>query len=148
MILTHKKLVARVSAKEYLRDVFKNAIGELEGAGLFVDKLQIDLDAQLLPWLVEGAMEHLNETNLIQNVLDTVTENLFASIIEQHRKAVEDEKERQRLAKEEQERLEAEKAERIRIRQIERKKREEEQRRERLSGKRLIYFGSYFRTNS
>lgn len=134
-VTSHKKLLSRAFAKEFLKNVRGDTFNSLVAQGTFQDHLEFEMNHTMLPWLVKDIMELCQGNNAVINTIKTITATVTQNLEDIHKKAVLAEQERRRLAKEEKERLEREKEERRSLRAEARKKRIEEERRRVLTGK-------------
>ena len=132
---SHQKLISRILAKEYLKNVRFNSFNILREQGTFQNAFDFEFNNTYLPWIF-GDVLHLEEGRAaINNTVRTLNDTITQALADIHAKAVHDEEERRRLAKEEKERIEKETQQRRKERAEARKKRDEENRRKALQGK-------------
>lgn len=60
--IAHKKVVARVLSKQYIKDMKVNAFTFLRDVGMFRDSFNQEvLEADVMPWLISEAAKHVND---------------------------------------------------------------------------------------
>ena len=62
--IAHKKVVARVMSKRYMKDTKVNAFTFLRDVGMFRDRFNQEvLEADVMPWLIKEASNHVADFN-------------------------------------------------------------------------------------
>ncbi|KAL4437850.1 hypothetical protein ABPG74_001021 [Tetrahymena malaccensis] len=80
-VLSHKKLISRNIAKQYLSKLRGNVVNMLEDQGVFRNPLQMSLYDQFLPWLYQNVQQELVQ----QHNIETELENLCVELIEENK---------------------------------------------------------------
>jgi hypothetical protein len=122
-VTSHKKLISRLMAKEYLKNIKDKVFGKLEDQGVFRDTLEQDLYNIYLPWTFHELVDVLGDQDQVSSLIENVNGELIKFWANEHEKAMDAEKERRRKKKEEEIRKQKEKEE---------KKRQSEERKRRL----------------
>jgi hypothetical protein len=73
-VISHKKIVARMLAKKHLCRLQNRVAGLLVDQGFFRDSLEVQLQDNLVPWLMDlAASELINRNELEEYSLSMVT---------------------------------------------------------------------------
>jgi len=134
-VTSHQKLISRILAKEFLKNVRHNGFNILGEQGAFQNDFDFEFNNSFLPWIFSDILHLQQGGNAIANTILSIGSVVTQNLADMHAKAVHEEQERRRLAKEERERIEKETKERRAERAEKRKIRAEEQRRQALKDK-------------
>jgi radial spoke head protein 3 len=73
---TAEKLAAKAFAKSYLSDLVPSVFNNLRENGYFYDPVQRDLETGFMPWIVQHALNELNQLNVGRLLLDSLLRNV------------------------------------------------------------------------
>ncbi len=86
---SHKKIVARSIAKQYLRDSRQNAYRYLGDVGAFTDRFQTEvLEQNVLPWMFNLVEDFISDKKNINGYFDTFVNDHVSQSKEQHDQVV------------------------------------------------------------
>jgi radial spoke head protein 3 len=73
---TAEKLAAKAFAKSYLSDLVPSVFNNLRENGYFYDPVQRDLETGFMPWIVQHALNELNQLHVGRLLLDSLLRNV------------------------------------------------------------------------
>ena len=76
---TAEKLAAKAFAKSYLSDLVPSVFNNLKENGYFYDPVERDIESGFLPWLMDKALEDLENVLLGRNMLDDILRHVVTS---------------------------------------------------------------------
>eukprot|EP00831_Metopus_contortus_P015780 TRINITY_DN16564_c0_g1_i6.p1 TRINITY_DN16564_c0_g1~~TRINITY_DN16564_c0_g1_i6.p1 ORF type:complete len:206 (-),score=56.78 TRINITY_DN16564_c0_g1_i6:13-630(-) len=113
---THKKVFARVLAKDYIKNLRSNALKTLEDQGVFRHPFDSAMYSHVVPWIYHTATEMYEEDNNMDLIYNSLVTETYQKILKGHSDALDEEKKkRERKRKEEEDKKEAERVEKERI---------------------------------
>merc|ERR1719355_543122 len=92
-----KKAHSRATARSYLSGLGRKCLDLLESEGLFSDEVQVAVEADFMPWLVNTVVAGLDAARGRQQVLEGCVGSLMGKMAEPHKKALEKEAARQKI---------------------------------------------------
>jgi hypothetical protein len=84
----NEKIAARSQARSYVTDVLSTTFSALETEGFFYDPLLREINELFVPWLIGGMTNHLNQTRVARQLIDTSLTNCMAAQANDMQKAV------------------------------------------------------------
>merc|ERR1719380_93719 len=92
-----KKAHSRATARNYLSGLGRKCLNLLEGEGLFNDKVQVAVESDFLPWLINSVVTGIDGVRERQAIMDETVTTVLYSLAKPHHKALIKEKERRDL---------------------------------------------------
>jgi hypothetical protein len=124
----HQKYVCRVSAKEYLANLRKGAMGLLVSEGVLKDPLETMLQDQVVPWIYDQVLAFLQEDDSVDTNIGDLFKDGYETTSLKHHSIVNADHEKKEAERIEKERIQKEKDDAQEARRAERaRKRREEQ---------------------
>jgi len=128
MARTHEKVLARVIAKDYLKNTRGNVLRILEDQGVFRKPFDQDLYSDILPWMYDNTWMMMEENKSTDNILHELVGSAVDFVVGEHGASLDKQrKKKEKKRNEEEEKKETKKLEkeRKRIEMIEKKRIEE-----------------------
>lgn len=82
------KIAARNFAQAYLQDLQSAVFDNLHTAGFFYDRVQREMETQVLPWLFDGAVQESQRLADAQQMVDHIIRSALERGVFQHRESV------------------------------------------------------------
>jgi hypothetical protein len=92
-----KKAHSRATARNYLSGLGRKCLNLLEGEGLFNDKVQVAVETDFLPWLINSVVTGIDGVRERQAIMDETVTSVLAARAKPHLVAIEKEKKRRDL---------------------------------------------------
>merc|ERR1719498_2222461 len=92
-----KKAHSRATARNYLSGLGRKCLNLLEAEGLFADKVQVAVETDFLPWLINSVVTGIDGVRERQKIMDETVTTVLDSLAKPHQKALLKEKERRDL---------------------------------------------------
>merc|ERR1719395_232408 len=92
-----KKAHSRATARNYLSGLGRKCLNLLEGEGLFNDKVQVAVETDFLPWLINSVVTGIDGVRERQAIMDETVTSVLAARAKPHQVAIEKEKKRRDL---------------------------------------------------
>merc|ERR1719235_2953506 len=92
-----KKAHSRATARNYLSGLGRKCLNLLEAEGLFADKVQVAVETDFLPWLINSVVSGIDGVRERQKIMDETVTTVLDSLAKPHQKALIKEKERRDL---------------------------------------------------
>jgi hypothetical protein len=92
-----KKAHSRATARNYLSGLGRKCLNLLEAEGLFADKVQVAVETDFLPWLINSVVVGVEGVRERQKIMDQTVATVVESLAKPHQKALIKEKERRDL---------------------------------------------------
>jgi len=112
-----KKAHSRATARSYLSGLGRKCLDLLESEGLFSDQVQVAVEADFMPWLVNTVVSGLQAARGRQEVMDSAVTKVMGEMAKPHKVALEKEKARQAVIEEAERRFRKELAEELRLKE-------------------------------
>lgn len=125
MAKTHEKVLARVLAKDYLKNVRQNVMRVLVDQGVYRKPFEKDLYTHILPWMYGTTWEMMEENKMMDEILLNLVGNAFGVVAGEHGTALDKERDKKlKKKKDEEDKKEARKLEKEknRLEMIEKKR--------------------------
>jgi hypothetical protein len=108
-----KKAHSRATARNYLSGLGRKCLNLLEAEGLFADKVQVAVETDFLPWLINSVVTGIDGVRERQKIMDETVTTVLDSLAKPHQKALLKEKERRDLLEGAEQKFRATKAEEL-----------------------------------
>jgi hypothetical protein len=92
-----KKAHSRATARNYLSGLGRKCLNLMEAEGLFADKVQVAVETDFLPWLINSVVTGIDGVRERQKIMDETVVTVLGSLATPHQKALLKEKERRDL---------------------------------------------------
>merc|ERR1712100_663541 len=92
-----KKAHSRATARNYLSGLGRKCLNLLEAEGLFADKVQVAVETDFLPWLINSVVTGIDGVRERQKIMDETVMTVLDTLAKPHQKALIKEKERRDL---------------------------------------------------
>jgi len=92
-----KKAHSRATARNYLSGLGRKCLNLLEAEGLFADKVQVAVETDFLPWLINSVVTGIDGVRERQKIMDETVTTVLDTMAKPHQKALIKEKERRDL---------------------------------------------------
>jgi hypothetical protein len=93
----YKKAHSRATARNYLSGLGRKCLNLLEAEGLFADKVQVAVETDFLPWLINSVVAGIDGVRERQQIMDETVTTVLDTLAKPHQKALIKEKERRDL---------------------------------------------------
>jgi len=110
-----KKAHSRATARSYLSGLGRKCMDLLESEGLFSDQVQVAVEADFMPWLMNTVVTGLDAARGRQEVLNACVDKVMVNMAKPHREALAREAKRRALIEEAERKIRAEEAETVRL---------------------------------
>merc|ERR1719335_1491549 len=108
-----KKAHSRATARNYLSGLGRKCLNLLEGEGLFNDKVQVAVETDFLPWLINSVVTGIDGVRERQKIMDETVTTVLDSLAKPHQKALLKEKERREMLEAAEQKFRSTKAEEL-----------------------------------
>jgi len=93
----YKKAHSRATARNYLSGLGRKCLNLLEAEGLFADKVQVAVETDFLPWLINSVVSGIDGVRERQAIMNQTVTSVMDTLAKPHQKALDQEQERRDL---------------------------------------------------